>query len=180
MPRRTPTWFLAAFVTLTLAAGCSRGPEGSPPTSPVTRSTDSQPTFLATPPGGLAATQGSNSETRLIRARNGGEVQQGRFKVTIPPGALASDTYITIRDRSYWYVRCELEPHGIQFQQPVTLEIDLRGLSWAPYTDWSVFWHEDDDTWVDQHGVFANGRVSAQLWHFSEYAPGADRGRAGW
>lgn len=180
MSKRLPVWLLAALLSLTLVVGCGRGPEGSAPTAPKAAPDSGQPTFLPAPPPTPALVQGLFSETRLIRARDGGEVRQGRFKVTIPPGALAADTYITVRDRSTSYVRCELQPHGIQFSQPVTLEIDLRGLGWAPYTNWSVYWHQPGNTWEDQHGVFTNGRVSAQLWHFSEYAPGMDGGRAGW
>lgn len=120
---------------------------------------------------------GPGFETELIEASKGGDVEYGRFKVRFPENALAQNTYITVRDPGDGYVTCQLEPHGIQFQLPVQLEIDLNGLDYLPYEDWSVFWlHEGPDVWEDQHGVFDHGKVKVSLLHFSEYRPG----RAGW
>ncbi len=117
--------------------------------------------------------------TKLIEADRGGEVRYDRVKVRIPAGALTEDTYITVRQLGDGYLAAELEPHGIAFQVPVNLEIDLDDLEYEPYFDWSIWWLNDGTgLWENQGGIFADEKVTAQLWHFSEYAPG--RGRAGW
>jgi hypothetical protein len=122
---------------------------------------------------------GPGYSTVMIEADKGGKVVCGRYQVTLPAGALASDTYITVRDPGNWFVSCELEPHGIQFLVPVELQIDLHGLYYSPFTDWSIFWLAGDDgQWQNQGGSFADEKVKASLWHFSTYAPA--RGRAGW
>jgi hypothetical protein len=121
---------------------------------------------------------GPGYATVLVKADQGGKVAYGRYQVTLPAGALSADTYITVRDPESDFVSCELEPHGIQFLVPVELQIDLHGLHYSPYTDWSIYWLVGEDQWQNQGGTFENEKVRASLRHFSEYAPG--RGRAGW
>jgi hypothetical protein len=168
---------LLPLLALILLVGCSRGPEGAAPTSP-TATTAGAPMLLAAPAG--EAKSAAGFATKRITAAVGGVVEFGRFKVTIPPGALATDTDITVKDPGGPYVNCELGPHGTQFLFPVTLEVDLQGLGYLPWTDWTVYWHAGPDLWVDQGGVldWRRGKVRARLQHFSEYDPG--RGRAGW
>jgi hypothetical protein len=121
---------------------------------------------------------GPGYTTVWIKADDGGKVVYGRYQVTLPKGALAADTYITVRDPANEFVSCELEPHGIQFLVPVELQIDLHGLQYLPFTDWSIYWLSAEDQWQDEGGTFADEKVRANLQHFSIYAPG--RGRAGW
>jgi hypothetical protein len=121
---------------------------------------------------------GPGYTTALIEADKGGKVAYGRYQVTLPAGALAADTYITVRDPETAFVTCTLEPHGIQFLVPVELQINLHGLHYSPYTDWSIYWLAAEHQWQDQGGTFADEKVRTALWHFSDYAPG--RGRAGW
>jgi hypothetical protein len=309
MHRSTPTCLLLSLLTLVLLAGCSRGPEGAAPTGPATAPSAGGTVFLTTPPAPIATPQGATFVTKLIGAKDGGElklgnvaisfpkgslpfsalvsistlgdglvglrvdpaglvlrkpaqvkieqldrtnekafpalrmhfqqwsgslpletrrdgskiegdaqmlgefrlgsepsdsteiqwlyylngpgystvlvdadeggqVTYGRYQVTLPAGALAADTYITVRDPGSWMVSCELEPHGIQFLVPVELQVDLHGLHYSPYTDWSIFWLAAEDQWENEGGTFENEKVRTTLWHFSTYAPG--RGRAGW
>jgi hypothetical protein len=120
---------------------------------------------------------GPGYQTAYIEAAAGGRVQYGRFALTFPPGALAEDTYITISNPGNGLLMCELEPHGIRFNVPVTLEMDLRGLRWQPYTDWSIYWLDPEaEQWVDEGGSFQGGSLRVGLLHFSTYAAG----RAGW
>jgi hypothetical protein len=123
---------------------------------------------------------GSGYVTQLVTAAAGGTIVCDRIKVTVPPWALNVDTYITIHQTSQdGALVAVLEPHGIQFRSAVTLDINLSGLTWQPYTDWTIFWlNEATGSWENQGGTFANQRVTGPLWHFSEYAPA--RGRAGW
>jgi hypothetical protein len=119
---------------------------------------------------------GAGYRTRLVRADKGGVVKYGRFQVTFPAGALKEDTYITIRDPGLRYMMCDLEPEGIRFNQPVELEVDLKGTGITGDT-WTIFWwNPATGLWEDQHGVFSGDRVNASLGHFSTYAPG----KAGW
>lgn len=114
--------------------------------------------------------------TKLIEADKGGEVHYDRYQVTIPKGALPEDTYITVRDPGSGYLMCELEPHMV-FLAPVELELDLHGLDYQPFTDWTVFWFDPDtEEWENQGGSFAHEKLTVQLDHFSRYAAG----RAGW
>jgi hypothetical protein len=120
---------------------------------------------------------GPGYETELIQADHGGMVSYDRFTLRFPKGALTDDTYITIRNPGDGYLDCELEPHGIQFLQPVQLEMDLSGLHFSPFTDWTVYWYNDaNDTWENQGGQFNWDRVTVDLHHFSTYR----LGRAGW
>ena len=120
---------------------------------------------------------GPGFKTAWIEASRGGDVEYGRFKLRLPANALAQDTYITVRDPGDGYVTCWLEPHGIEFQLPVRLEVDLKGLNYAPYEDWTVFWlHDGPNVWENQYGTFDRDRIRVDLMHFSVYRPG----RAGW
>lgn len=121
--------------------------------------------------------EGSGYTTEYVRADHNTEVRHDRFRLFFPAGSLPEDTYITIRNPGNGYLMCELEPHGIQFLQPVTLEMDLRGLGYQPFMDWSIFWLNDQTgEWEDQSGSFGNEKVRVSLMHFSTYAGG----RVGW
>jgi hypothetical protein len=122
---------------------------------------------------------GPNHETKLIETAKGGDVQVGRFKVKIPKNALAEDTFITVRDPANGYLMCELEPHGIEFLVPVELEMNVSDLALGDYTDWTIFWlNQESGYWEDQGASFSllHDKLTADLMHFSRYAGG----RAGW
>lgn len=119
----------------------------------------------------------AESVTQLVLADNGGVVHLNRFRVVIPAGALSTDTFITIRNPGNGYFTCELEPHGIQFNVPVTLEMDLGGLSLTAGERLSIYWlNLDSDLWEDQMAAQSNTTLSVPLNHFSQYSIG----RGGW
>lgn len=119
---------------------------------------------------------GASFQTRLIAADKGGSVKFGRYKITVPAGALSSDTYITVRDPGAGYLMCDLEPEGTRFSTPAELEVDLMNTG-ITGSGWSIFWWNPlTDLWQDQHGTFSGDKVTANLAHFSKYAPG----KAGW
>ena len=123
---------------------------------------------------------GSDYRTELIRSHRGGVIEIDRVRLTVPPGALERDTYITVRQIGDGVLEAELEPHGLQFKAPVRLEFNLDGLSYDPALDWGVYWlNETSGVWVDQGGTLNGVVVGGDLWHFSIYGPGG-RGRAGW
>ncbi|MBM3286669.1 MAG: hypothetical protein FJY88_04880 [Candidatus Eisenbacteria bacterium] len=116
----------------------------------------------------------------LIGPAAGGTVSIGRYRVTVPPGALrtATEIKVTIREAG-GHIGCELEPHGITFLRPVTLTMDLSGTDLSGHNDVTIYWYDENDgTWVDMGGVCdpASGRVSVGIWHFSQFRAG----RAGW
>ncbi len=122
----------------------------------------------------------SGRVTQWVPAATGGTIVVDRVKLTIHAWALNCDTHITIRQKSEdGALIAELQPHGLQFRSAVTLEIDLDGLQWQPYEDWSIYWlNPVTNNWEDQDGTFDHRRVTAEISHFSTYAPA--RGRAGW
>ncbi|MCB9464481.1 MAG: hypothetical protein H6682_12385 [Candidatus Eisenbacteria bacterium] len=117
--------------------------------------------------------------TKTVSARRGGVVQVGRYKLTFPPNALAEDTEITIaqglsNDLSTTF---ELLPHGIQFQEPVTLEVWLGDKLLSPADDVRQYWWDDSsDTYVDMGGTWSYPTMSTPIEHFSKWKSG----RAGW
>ena len=121
---------------------------------------------------------GSGYVAKFVTAASGGTVVCDRVKVIIPAWSLRADTYITVRQVSEdGNLVAILEPHGIQFQSPVTVQINLTGLQWQPYHDWSLWWlNEATGDWEDQGGNFHNRTVTSQVSHFSRFTAG----RAGW
>ena len=115
----------------------------------------------------------------LIKADVGGVVSWGRFRVDIPAGALSEDTEIKISRPNPQLVMCELEPHGIQFNKPVTLRIDYSGTyaadKEASMPSLGVYWYnEDSGTWevIGLQVSARSNKVEASLEHFSDYAAG--------
>ncbi|HEY3494131.1 MAG TPA: hypothetical protein VGK73_05570 [Polyangiaceae bacterium] len=66
----------------------------------------------------------ADSESELIDADDGGTVTLGDLTLVIPPGALAEDTEITIRnfEETSAFV---LEPDGLEFETPITARFTL-------------------------------------------------------
>lgn len=112
----------------------------------------------------------------------GGELAtaDARFTIVVPPGALASDTSLSIQpitNTAHGGVGTayELTPDGLAFAQPVTLrfkpsEEDLEGSALefvqVDRQDSEGFW-EELETSIDA----TSGTVSASTPHFSHYSP---------
>lgn len=137
--------------------------------------------ILADPLGGIeqcaddAVAEGSG----LIRAEEGGVVSLGRFRLEIPAGALSEDTFIEISRPDPHLVMCELEPHGIQFNLPVTLQIDYGGTTVEDCEEsipaLGVYWFDEvsgDWQLVGDELDTVGDKIEAQLGHFSKYASG--------
>jgi hypothetical protein len=115
----------------------------------------------------------------LVSADKGGVVSLGRFTVEIPPGALNADTKIEISVTDPTLVMCELEPHGIQFNKPVTLTINYGGTQAEQMESSSqtlgVHWYnETAGRWqmVGRYIDTDRNLLEAELEHFSGYAAG--------
>ena len=115
----------------------------------------------------------------LVTADKGGVVAWGRFRLEIPAGALSEDTVIEISRPDRHVVRCELGPHGLQFNKPVTLQINYEGTSADGSEDampaLGVYWfNEDAGRWelVGKSVDSGADKMEAELEHFSDYTAG--------
>ena len=118
----------------------------------------------------------------LVKAKDGGVVTAGRHRLTIPPGALKTDTMIQLKDvtGSAGFVACEAYPEGLEFSKPALLESSFRDLK-DPF-GFTIYWIANpgqlNEDWVDMRARLSadNQGLAIWLWHFSTYAPG----KAGW
>jgi len=118
----------------------------------------------------------------FITAKAGGVVTAGRHRLTIPPGALKSDTTIMLRDvtGTIGFVACEAYPEGLEFLKPALLESSFRDLK-SP-AGFTIYWIANpgmpDEEWVDMQAGLSCDAQGLGIWlhHFSTYAPG----KAGW
>lgn len=128
---------------------------------------------------------GETSES--VSAADGATLSIEGVTLEIPPGALAEDTEITVRvyapddtlpeADALWGNVIVLEPHGLEFVEPVVLEIPAPDpLPLAFDTEWvrpgqGVAWlNEDAGAWELQPNVVVDGDAVALLAHFSTYA----------
>ena len=116
---------------------------------------------------------GRRSVSKLIRASEGGSVGLYGFRVDIPAGALPQDTVVTIdlpRDELLGKrVIAEFGPHGVQFNQPVTLTFPLEGVLWLGEPIEVGRW--ENGAWTPLGGTVApDGKsLSGTTPHFSAY-----------
>jgi hypothetical protein len=109
---------------------------------------------------------------KLISASTGGFVELQGFRVDIPAGALSSDAVITIDLPSdpvlAKRVMADFGPHGLQFNQPVTLSFPLTNVLVGGPVQVSRW---ENDHWVGLGGWLSDGgtRLNGTTPHFSRY-----------
>ncbi|TPW17133.1 MAG: hypothetical protein FD129_492 [bacterium] len=162
----------AAILTLSvLASGCGTDITTAPnPESNAPRAL-TLPSSEQTQPTTFKAGRGPAISV-LVSAEQGGTVRLGRYQLDFPPGALTEDTEISIRQSHPNTMTLELGPHGIQFAKPVRLSFKTDGISIdEASTTLGVSWfNESSSTWEPiSHGPVSAPKVSADLWHFSDY-----------
>ncbi|MBD3162619.1 MAG: hypothetical protein GF346_09650 [Candidatus Eisenbacteria bacterium] len=110
----------------------------------------------------------------------GGTLTAGRYSIEVPAGALDHTMVYSVTSKEQTgYVICELGPHGVSFDVPVTLRIDLSDLALDPDEQYTVYWFDEESgEWTDVGGTYdpSTGVLEAELEHFSRYGAG----RAGW
>ncbi len=123
----------------------------------------------------LPASKGSDAAMRsdvasaMIWAKDGGTVSNGYYSVYFAPGALKEDTEISIEMPEFPKAIVRLSPHGIQFDAPVILSLDL-GKAAEMSDQWNVLWLNDvSGLWESIGGYMEDGALKAELKHFSEY-----------
>ncbi|MBU1699781.1 MAG: hypothetical protein KJ970_04665 [Candidatus Eisenbacteria bacterium] len=163
-------------------------------TTPKTTAAPALMTVLDAPDNGISMGKGGSKDdddnwkdrTRrgnmLMIPGVGGTLTVGRFTITVPPGAIETPIVLSITDdsRTTGYLLVQLGPHGYQFNELVTLTMNLAGTNIDDYGDATIIWYdEENDEWVDLDGVYdpKTNCVSVGLEHFSIYG-GA--GRSGW
>ena len=161
---------------------------------PVVHSLDATPALtvssgqdsMPAPGSELTSLAGNIACEALVTPDNAASFAGGRYKLTVPRGAVAQSTTIQCR---YWksgLLELQLLPHGEQFLHPITLEIDLHDTNAdrsSPNYNGATpnfFWYDSStDTWQEVPSVYSSdqNKLTVQLSHFSLYAVG---GKAGW
>ena len=168
--RRTLVSLAAAACVL---AGCTESSLAplSPPAGPA-RTTSVDLSGLLQFVGTPSLTAPRHAEKRILAAA-GGYVELQGFRVDIPAGALPSDTTVTIdlpNDQLLAKrVYAEFGPHGVQFNQPVTLSFPLTNVLLSGDPIQVSRW--EDDHWVGLGGWLSAGgtRLNGTTPHFSKY-----------
>jgi hypothetical protein len=118
--------------------------------------------------------EGATSMT--ISARDGGVISNGRVTLEFPPFALSEDTEITIEMLTDGTLGADFGPHGIQFNRPVTLTMDLSDTSAEGNPELvDTFWWDSSNLWYEKMqkvDTETQNTMSATLLHFSHYKAG--------
>jgi hypothetical protein len=128
---------------------------------------------------GSATTSSDSYAEAFILAAQGGTVVLGANSIHFPPNALAEDTLISITraaESTPYVLIFDLYPHGIQFQKPVTLTLEMGRRGIMAHNQFSlpqIYWYnEDSSQWQGIGGRADYGRrvIVTDLNHFSRYA----------
>lgn len=103
----------------------------------------------------------------------GGSLRLGDFEIIVPAGAVSGKTRFAIMmpppghsDRAF----AEFLPHNLEFAVPVTIRLPFSATNAAPGAP-VTWWSQNGKSWVDQPtSATADGRIEAQVNHFSFYA----------
>jgi hypothetical protein len=133
-------------IGLAIAAGCGGGGDGGGP-------------------------EGTGETTSQTIGSAGGEIAVGGARLTVPPGALAADTEISVTSSSGGapagaaafsppYV---FAPAGLAFAVPATLALDFSGDA----STVAILWSADGTSWEALSSAVDGASVSASIAHFS-------------
>ena len=164
---------LASAILLFASIGCDPGTLTAPSSAP--DNVVDSPNFitvLSTPKGDSDLSM-TPSAASVVSADEGGRLVCGPFKLDFPAGALDEDTEITMEIFDNGTLGIELGPHGIQFNVPVTLSMNLEGTSAEGMAS------QSSTLWFDEtNGIYImmpkipsqdENTLKAQLEHFSKY-----------
>lgn len=136
-----PIPLAAALVAAALFAGCNDGPVSTvaPDPQPLSQvvkggsdvQVNSDGLQLVTyDPNSPSTTQATSAA--IIKAASGGKLQTDHFTLSIPGGALTSNTFISIEEVSGSAMECRAEPTGLVFLKPASLIFKYQGTSADP------------------------------------------------
>ena len=161
---------LTYLLVLVLFLTCKKDDNG--PASPTAPSTTGTPD-----PTPIGAPVGSAATTRIGAAGGTATSSDGRLSLSIPAGALASDTTISVQaiSNNAWGglgTAYRLGPSGIHFSSPVTLQfsysndtVQVPELLGVAYQDTDNIWYSVPDYTVDSTAQ----AVTASVNHFSDW-----------
>lgn len=162
---------LACSFLLIAAIGCNPGSVMAPAEVP-SGEVVTNPNFIRI----LSTSDGPSmvsGAAQIVSATEGGTVTNGRVTLIFPAGALNEDTEITIDMAEDNILGVELGPHGIQFNEPVTLRFDLTGTSAEGRGDeaGTLWYNEELNQWerVEKGNSGDANHTEAILEHFSRY-----------
>lgn len=174
--RTTAFALLACSALLFASFGCSNpGTVTAPDSAPAVVTSPNFIRILSTSKGDPAAPATSSSASSMVSAQYGGTVTNGRVTLTFPAGALNEDTQITIDMLDDGTLGVELSPHGIQFNKPVTMSMDLRGTTGEGMgNDAQTYYFNEDTGLYELQDKLPGGSdtCNAELHHFSKYKGG--------
>jgi hypothetical protein len=115
-----------------------------------------------------------------ITAADGGEVELGAAKLSIPGGALADDATVTVESTkpasdlpdagSLQGLVYDFGPTGTEFAKPVALTLPLPKAPGAGKEAVIAYLNEDTHSWEDLTTTTGSGgKLSADITHFSSY-----------
>ena len=120
----------------------------------------------------------ASAVSAVISADEGGSLTNGRVTLVFPAGALDKDAEITIEMLGENTLGVELGPHGMQFNKPVVMSMNLLGTTAEGMAEKaSTLWlNEAFDRWERVEKVYDGNpdAGSSQLHHFSKYSGGVD------
>ncbi len=124
---------------------------------------------------------GGRHAGKLIRATKGGFVELNGFRVDIPAGGLAKDTFVTIDLPTTLpeanYVVADFGPSGLQFRRPVKITLPLKDANLAGIDLSTVQVAFCNGTaWENYGGTATSAAVQSSTLHFSTYGARTDRG----
>ena len=158
-----------SFLSVLAALGCGTYSPVAPsntPTMPGVENPDFA-TLLSASKGSEAALR-SSVASAMISAEKGGMISNGYYSLYFAPGALSVDTEISIEMPEFPKAIVRLSPHGIQFNAPVVLALELTKVEAAD--GWDCLWlNEASGLWESIGAYVEDGAVKAKLEHFSEY-----------
>ena len=117
----------------------------------------------------------------------GGSLDNGRWHVVLPPGAVDGNATIALGVANSTSPDCKLEiwpSDRNHFSVPATLIVDCRNVASDQLSNYAIYWFDPSaKQWVELSGSqvsLADKTVSVQILHFSQYCAGPSGGRAGW
>lgn len=179
--RITNAFALLACSSLLIASfGCNPGAVTAPDSATDVAVVES-PNFvriLSTSKGANDAPQPAAFVSQTISAAHGGAITNGRITLYFPAGALDQDTEITMEMFTDGTLGAEFGPHGIEFNKPVVMSMDLTGTSAEGLADiTSVLYDNEELGRFERMERTPSGDaslVSSLLNHFCKYSGNVD------
>lgn len=149
------------LLTLTAIVACSDGqnpasPGFAPDLAPV------RPFFSNEPAPGMSVIkrdvplEADVSQTRVVNSRQGKHFEVGGIRVFIPRHAVDQEVEITVTALAGEDVVWEFSPHGLHFNEPVKIEVEILGTSAAHLQDSMA-----DGALSDAIGVYFEGEAGS-------------------